>query len=72
MALYAFDGTGKQDEEDESRDSNVVDFFNAYTDPKKNVDPGLKEGVNTYAGHCTYEAVATAQNIPYSPLDRLI
>ena len=35
-------------------------------------DPGLKEGVNTYAGHCTYEAVASAQSIPYSPLDFLI
>jgi alanine dehydrogenase len=35
-------------------------------------DPGLKEGVNTYAGHCTYEAVATAQGLPYTPLDRLL
>jgi len=35
-------------------------------------DPGLKQGVNTYAGHCTYEAVASAQGIPYSPLDQLI
>ena len=35
-------------------------------------DPGLKEGVNTYAGQCTYEAVATAQGSPYSPLDSLI
>jgi alanine dehydrogenase len=35
-------------------------------------DAGLKEGVNTYAGHCTYEAVATAQGIPYSPLNNLI
>jgi alanine dehydrogenase len=35
-------------------------------------DPGLKEGVNTYAGHCTYEAVASAQGIPYSPLENLI
>jgi alanine dehydrogenase len=35
-------------------------------------DPGLKEGVNTYAGHCTYEAVASAQGIPYSALDDLI
>jgi len=35
-------------------------------------DPGLKEGVNTYAGHCTYEAVAAAQAIPYSPLENLI
>ena len=35
-------------------------------------DPGLKEGVNTYAGHCTYEAVATDQRIPFSSLDDLI
>jgi alanine dehydrogenase len=33
---------------------------------------GLKEGVNTYAGHCTYEAVATAQGMPYTPLENLI
>jgi len=35
-------------------------------------DAGLKEGVNTYAGKCTYEAVATSQNIEYTPLDDLI
>jgi len=35
-------------------------------------DAGLKEGVNTYAGKCTYEAVATSQNIEYTPLDSLI
>ena len=35
-------------------------------------DPGLKAGVNTYAGHCTYEAVASDQSIPYSPLDQLL
>jgi alanine dehydrogenase len=35
-------------------------------------DPGLKEGVNTYAGHCTYEAVASAQGISHSPLEQLI
>ncbi len=35
-------------------------------------DPGLKEGVNTYAGHCTYEAVAKAQGLQYTPLDRLL
>ena len=35
-------------------------------------DAGLKEGVNTYMGHCTYEAVASAQGIPYSPLENLI
>lgn len=36
------------------------------------IDPGLKEGVNTYAGQCTYEAVAAAQGIPFAPLDQLI
>jgi alanine dehydrogenase len=36
------------------------------------IDPGLKAGVNTYAGHCTYEAVATSQGLKYTPLDDLI
>jgi alanine dehydrogenase len=35
-------------------------------------DAGLKEGVNTYAGKCTYEAVATSQNIEYTSLDSLL
>ena len=35
-------------------------------------DSGLKEGVNTYAGKCTYEAVAVSQNIEYTPLDSLL
>jgi alanine dehydrogenase len=35
-------------------------------------DPGLKAGVNTYAGHCTYEAVASAQAIEYTSVDKLI
>lgn len=35
-------------------------------------DEGLREGVNTYAGKCTYEAVATSQNIEYTPLDGLL
>ncbi|HEY2846702.1 MAG TPA: alanine dehydrogenase [Pyrinomonadaceae bacterium] len=35
-------------------------------------DAGLKEGVNTYAGKCTYEAVAASQNIEYTPLDSLL
>jgi len=35
-------------------------------------DAGLKEGVNTYGGHCTYEAVALAQGIAFTPLDQLI
>jgi alanine dehydrogenase len=35
-------------------------------------DTGLKAGVNTYAGHCTYEAVATSQGLPYTSLDALV
>jgi alanine dehydrogenase len=35
-------------------------------------DEGLREGVNTYAGKLTYEAVATSQNLAYTPLDSLI
>lgn len=35
-------------------------------------DAGLKEGVNTYAGKCTYEAVATSQDIEYTSLDSLL
>jgi uncharacterized protein (DUF2235 family) len=44
MALYAFDGTGKDDETDQTRDSNVVDFFSAYIDPDKNADPDKEFG----------------------------
>ena len=44
MALYAFDGTGNKDEDQDERDSNVVRFFNAYSDTKKNDDPGEEEG----------------------------
>ncbi|HKC64685.1 MAG TPA: alanine dehydrogenase [Pyrinomonadaceae bacterium] len=35
-------------------------------------DPGLKAGVNTYAGKLTYEAVAIAQGLDYTPLDEMI
>lgn len=35
-------------------------------------DAGLKAGVNTFAGHCTYQAVAEAQNLPYTSIDALI
>jgi len=35
-------------------------------------DAGLKEGVNTFGGHCTYEAVASAQDIPFTALDQLL
>jgi alanine dehydrogenase len=35
-------------------------------------DDQLRAGVNTYAGHCTYEAVATSQGLEYTPLEKLI
>jgi alanine dehydrogenase len=35
-------------------------------------DRGLKEGVNTYAGRLTYEAVATAQGLEYTPIDDML
>ena len=35
-------------------------------------DPGLKEGVNTYAGKLTYEGVATSQGLEYTPLDAML
>lgn len=35
-------------------------------------DPGLKEGVNTYAGKLTYQAVADDQGLEYTPLDELL
>lgn len=35
-------------------------------------DKGLAEGVNTYAGKLTYEAVAASQNLEYTPLNSLI
>ena len=35
-------------------------------------DSGLREGVNTYAGKLTYEAVATSQNLEYTSLDSLL
>jgi len=44
MALYAFDGTGNEDQDRDDRDSNVIDFFSAYIDPNKNTDPDLELG----------------------------
>jgi alanine dehydrogenase len=35
-------------------------------------DNGLREGVNTYAGKLTYEAVATSQNLEYTALDSVL
>lgn len=35
-------------------------------------DVGLREGVNTYAGKLTYDAVAESQGLEYTPLDSLL
>jgi len=35
-------------------------------------DKHLKAGVNTYAGHITYEAVAESQGLPYKSVDELL
>jgi alanine dehydrogenase len=35
-------------------------------------DEGLKNGVNTYNGSCTFEAVCVSQGLEYTPLDKLI
>jgi alanine dehydrogenase len=35
-------------------------------------DPGLKEGVNTYAGKLTYKAVADDQGLEYMSLDEIL
>ncbi|MEZ5428628.1 MAG: alanine dehydrogenase [Pyrinomonadaceae bacterium] len=35
-------------------------------------DSGLAEGVNTYAGKLTYQAVAESQDLEYTPLDSLV
>jgi alanine dehydrogenase len=35
-------------------------------------DAGLKEGVNTYAGKLTYEAVAISQGLGYTPFDSIV
>jgi len=35
-------------------------------------DPALALGVNTWAGHCTYRAVAEALDLEYTPLERAL
>lgn len=35
-------------------------------------DPALAKGVNVYAGHVTYEAVANAFGLPYTPLGQVL
>jgi alanine dehydrogenase len=35
-------------------------------------DRALALGVNTFAGHCTYQAVADALGLPYTPLEKAL
>ena len=66
MALYAFDGTGNTDNEDDLKDSNVLAFFQAYQDPRKNADPdedlgslylkGIGRAARTHLGMTIAEA----------------
>jgi uncharacterized protein (DUF2235 family) len=46
MALYVFDGTGNEDNDGDTHDSNACKFFHAYEDPtgNKNEDPDQKTG----------------------------
>src|SRR5262245_4979994 len=44
MALYAFDGTGNEDREDDAFDSNVSNFFHGYDDSLRNDDPSRERG----------------------------
>jgi alanine dehydrogenase len=37
-----------------------------------NSDPGLKAGVNTYAGKLTYEAVAVSQGLEYTSVEEML
>jgi uncharacterized protein (DUF2235 family) len=66
MALYAFDGTGNQDEE---IDTSVLEFFRAYDDPLKNDDPDkalgslYMKGIGTLAHTLVGEGVAEAFGI---------
>jgi uncharacterized protein (DUF2235 family) len=66
MALYAFDGTGN---EDEDNDTNVLQFFRAYNDPLKNDDPDKPlgslylKGIGTLARTLVGEGLAEAFGI---------
>lgn len=35
-------------------------------------DPAMAKGVNTHAGHVTYQAVAEAVDLPYTPLEKVL
>jgi alanine dehydrogenase len=45
----------------------ALDLANKGFEKAVNEDAGLQEGVNTYAGKLTYEAVATSQGLDYTP-----
>jgi len=66
MALYAFDGTGHEDTDRSSRDSNVLDFFRAYDGGPKNEDPSLRigslyvKGIGNRARHFVGQSPAEA------------
>ena len=49
----------------------ALDLANKGFERAINEDQGLQEGVNTYAGKLTYEAVATSQNLEYTALGAL-
>ena len=44
MALYAFDGTGSEDQNGADRESSVLDFFRAYDGGPRNDNPSLPIG----------------------------
>jgi len=50
----------------------ALDLANKGLEQAIKEDKGLLEGVNTFGGKLTYEAVATSQNLQYTPLDSLI
>jgi alanine dehydrogenase len=50
----------------------ALDLANKGFEQAINDDAGLRDGVNTYAGKLTYQAVATSQNLDYTPLNSLI
>lgn len=50
----------------------ALDLANKGFEAAIKADAGLAEGVNTYAGKLTYEAVAESQNLEYTALDSLI
>lgn len=50
----------------------ALDLANKGLEQAIKTDKGLLEGVNTFGGKLTYEAVATSQNLEYTPLNTMI